>query len=73
MHALEEHKQLCKSESGYGSETNLRRHPSLGSLASAASASVASTGSFRVIIRNFDVEFIVNELLFVCFVREIGI
>lgn len=47
-HALEEHKQLCKSESGYGSETSLRRHPSIGSLASTASASVASTGSFRV-------------------------
>lgn len=46
--ALEDHKQLCKVESGYGSETSLRRHPSLGSLASTASASVASTGSFRV-------------------------
>jgi hypothetical protein len=50
MHALEEHKQMCKGESGYGSETSLRRHPSIGSLASIASASVASTGSFRVII-----------------------
>jgi hypothetical protein len=50
MQALEDHKQLCKSESGYGSETSLRRHPSLGSLTSTASASVASTGSFRVII-----------------------
>jgi hypothetical protein len=49
MHALEEHKQLCKSESDYGSESSLRRHPSLGSLASTASASVASTGSFKVI------------------------
>jgi hypothetical protein len=39
---------MCKSESGYGSETSLRRHPSLGSLASIASASVASTGSFKV-------------------------
>ncbi|CAF1644645.1 unnamed protein product, partial [Adineta ricciae] len=47
MQVLEEHKQLCKSESDYGGETNLRRHPSIGSLASAASASVASTGSFR--------------------------
>ncbi|CAF3526585.1 unnamed protein product [Rotaria sp. Silwood1] len=45
--ALEDHKQICKSESGYGSETSLRRHPSLGSLASTASAGVASTGSFR--------------------------
>jgi hypothetical protein len=50
MQALEDHKQICKSESGYGSETSLRRHPSLGSLASTASASVASTGSFRVLI-----------------------
>ena len=41
---------MCISESGYGSETSLRRHPSLGSLASTASASVASTGSFKVII-----------------------
>ena len=49
MHALEEHKQLCKTESDYGSEAGLRRHPSLGSLASTASASVASTGSFKVI------------------------
>jgi collagen type IV alpha-3-binding protein len=47
MQALEDHKQMCKSESGYGSETSLRRHPSLGSLASTASTSVASTGSFR--------------------------
>ncbi|CAF3273049.1 unnamed protein product [Rotaria socialis] len=47
MHALEDHKQLCKSESGYGSETSLRRYPSLGSLASTASAGVTSTGSFR--------------------------
>jgi hypothetical protein len=39
---------MCKSESGYGSETSLRRHPSLGSLASTASASLASTGSFKV-------------------------
>jgi len=39
---------MCKSESGYGSETSLRRHPSIGSLASTASASVASTGSFKV-------------------------
>ena len=50
MQALEDHKLLCKSESGYGSETSLRRHPSLGSLASTASASVASTGSFRVML-----------------------
>lgn len=50
MQALEDHKLLCKTESGYGSETNLKRHPSLGSLASTASASVASTGSFRVMI-----------------------
>lgn len=50
MQALEEHKQLCKNEPDYASETGLRRHPSLGSLASTASASVASTGSFRVII-----------------------
>jgi len=48
IQALEEHKQLCKNESGYGSETSLRRHPSLGSLASTASASLASTGSFKV-------------------------
>ncbi|CAF4667112.1 unnamed protein product, partial [Rotaria sp. Silwood2] len=47
MQALEDHKQICKSESGYGSETSLRRHPSLGSLTSTASAGVASTGSFR--------------------------
>ncbi|CAF1005099.1 unnamed protein product [Rotaria sordida] len=47
IQALEDHKQMCKSESGYGSETSLRRHPSLGSLASTASASVASTGSFK--------------------------
>ncbi|CAF1108615.1 unnamed protein product [Adineta ricciae] len=47
IQALEDHKQLCKSESGYGSETSLRRHPSLGSLASTASASIASTGSFK--------------------------
>ncbi|CAF3787568.1 unnamed protein product [Rotaria magnacalcarata] len=47
MHALEDHKQMCKNESGYGSETSLRRHPSLGSLASAASVGVTSTGSFR--------------------------
>jgi collagen type IV alpha-3-binding protein len=47
IQALEDHKQICKSESGYGSETSLRRHPSLGSLASTASASLASTGSFK--------------------------
>ncbi|UJR16210.1 hypothetical protein I4U23_003120 [Adineta vaga] len=47
IQALEDHKQLCKSESGYGSETSLRRHPSLGSLASTASASATSTGSFK--------------------------
>ncbi|CAF1278431.1 unnamed protein product [Rotaria magnacalcarata] len=47
IQALEDHKQMCKSESGYGSETSLRRHPSIGSLASTASASVASTGSFK--------------------------
>ncbi|CAF1376338.1 unnamed protein product [Adineta ricciae] len=47
MQVLEEHKQLCKSDPDYGGETNLRRHPSIGSLASTASASVASTGSFR--------------------------
>ncbi len=50
MHALEDHKQICKSESGYGSEVGLRRHPSLGSLASTASPSIASTGSFLVMI-----------------------
>ncbi|CAF0871857.1 unnamed protein product [Rotaria sordida] len=47
MQALEDHKNICKSESGYGSETSLRRHPSLGSLVSSSSAGVASTGSFR--------------------------
>ncbi|CAF3412522.1 unnamed protein product [Rotaria socialis] len=47
IQALEDHKQMCKSESGYGSETSLRRHPSIGSLASTASASVTSTGSFK--------------------------
>ncbi|CAF0861154.1 unnamed protein product [Didymodactylos carnosus] len=47
VQALEEHKILCKAESGYGSETNLRKHPSLGSLTSTASISVASTGSFK--------------------------
>ncbi|CAF1492216.1 unnamed protein product [Adineta steineri] len=47
IQALEDHKQLCKSESGYGSETSLRRHPSLGSLASTASTSATSTGSFK--------------------------
>jgi len=44
---------MCKSESGYGSETSLRRHPSIGSLASTASVSVASTGSFKVIKKKF--------------------
>ncbi len=53
IQALEDHKQMCKSESGYGSETSLRRHPSIGSLASTASVSVASTGSFKVIKKNF--------------------
>ena len=48
IQALEDHKQLCKSESGYGSETSLRRHPSLGSITSATSVSVTSTGSFKV-------------------------
>ena len=47
IQAVEEHKQICISESGYGSETSLRRHPSLGSLASTASASATSTGSFK--------------------------
>jgi collagen type IV alpha-3-binding protein len=47
VQALEEQKQLCKAESGSGSETSLRRHPSLVSLTSTASISVASTGSFK--------------------------
>ena len=59
MHALEEHKQLCKTESDYGSEAGLRRHPSLGSLASTASASVASTGSFRVIQKRKILSFLI--------------
>jgi len=47
IQALEDHKQICISESGYGSETSLRRHPSIGSLASTASVSATSTGSFK--------------------------
>jgi hypothetical protein len=67
MQALEDHKQLCKSESGYGSETSLRRHPSLGSLASTASASVASTGSFRVIILFIEEK---NKIFIFCFIER---
>ena len=37
-----------QSESGYGSESNLRRHGSLLSLASGTSISTASTSSFKV-------------------------
>lgn len=70
MQALEDHKLLCKTESGYGSETSLRRHPSLGSLASTASASVASTGSFRVTIFFIDIE---NTLVVLVFNRRIAI
>lgn len=40
---------LCQAESGYGSETSLRRHGSMLSLTSAASAlSATSTSSFKV-------------------------
>ena len=53
---------MCKSESGYGSETSLRRHPSLGSLASTASASVASTGSFKVEIFSYKKLYKINFL-----------
>lgn len=40
---------MLQAESGYGSETSLRRHGSMLSLTSAASAlSAASTSSFKV-------------------------
>lgn len=45
IYAIDNHRQ---TESGYGSESNLRRHGSLLSLTSGTSMSTASTSSFKV-------------------------